>query len=69
MIKSTLEAMYIAYIAYNGRILSRKHYNPQTPIRILEDGTGWILVGGDWIAATFYVKDVLQKLDLKDKPT
>lgn len=69
MIKSTLADMFISHIETKGRILGKRHYPSHTPIRILPDGTGWILIGNEWVAATFYVKDVLQKLDLKDKPT
>lgn len=69
MIKSTVGEMHISHIETKGRILGKRHYPTHTPIRILPDGTGWIMLGGQWLDATFYVKDVLQKLDLKDKPT
>ena len=69
MIKSTIGESYISHVEVKGRILGKRHYPTHNPIRILPDGTGWIMRGGEWVAATFYVKDVLQKLDLNDKPT
>lgn len=69
MITSTLADMGITHITVHGRILNKRHYPTHTPIRILDNGTGWIMRGGQWIEATFYVKDILQRLDLQDKPT
>lgn len=66
---TTLGELPITHIATHNRILNKRHYPTHTRIRILPDGTGWLLRGGEWVAATFYVKDILQRLELQDKLT
>lgn len=55
-----------AWIQVNNELHQCKHLF-KTQCRILDDGTGWVLYVNEWIPATFYLEDILYRLDLQGK--
>lgn len=49
------------------RLVKVKSGEEDTPIRILDSGEGWILIRNNWVPVTFYLDDILYRLDLQGK--
>ena len=76
MIEGTLKDFHITHYAihdFSGvRYHTVKPHENDTPIRLLENGDGWIkpddrLDCSDWKPAKFYISDILYRLDLQGK--
>lgn len=52
----------------NGKVLIRvSNFNKYRRVRILENGDGWIQTADEWEPVTFYMEDILYRLDLQGK--
>lgn len=59
---------YMVHITDQGdRLVRVRPGAKDTPIRILDSGDGWVLIRGNWVPVTFYMEDILYRLDLQGK--
>lgn len=57
----------ISHIIIKSRLFFRRSFDEETRIRILPDGTGWVLLSNESYPAVFYMEDILYRLDLQNK--
>ena len=72
MIESKLSKYPISHcmvhmIDQGDRLVRVRSATRDTPIRILDSGEGWLLIRDNWVPVTFYVEDILYRLDLQGK--
>lgn len=69
MIETTIGQASISHVLFDNKISDARLFRQHIKIRILPDGTGWMLLFDNWVEAQFFVNDPIQKLDLNDKAT
>lgn len=67
MITGKLLDFPISHIRQGNLILHVTKLNKFRQVRILENGDGWIHMENEWQPVTFYMEDILYRLDLQGK--
>lgn len=67
MITGKLLDFPISHMRKGNLLLQVDRFNKFRYVRILENGDGWLQTGEEWEPVTFYMEDILYRLDLQGK--
>lgn len=66
-IQSTFNELGIEYFVRRNKLYRVNKDWRHRKIRVMESGDGWICIDTVWEPCTFYIEDILYRLDLQGK--